>query len=116
MDKIKELSPEEFSINILQLESKIKIFDSLIDNIMIFGGEPLDQNQDELIHMLFDLKSLNKNIWIFTRYKLNEIPKEIKYLCDYIKTGRYISELSYMQYGINLATKNQKIFKRGIDY
>jgi glutaminase len=40
-------------------------------------------------------------------------------MCDYIKTGRYIPELKVnenVHYGINLATSNQKIYKKGIDY
>ena len=42
-----------------------------------------------------------------------------KELCDYIKTGSYIEELKCddnIQYGIKLATSNQKINKKGIDY
>ena len=86
---------------------------------MLFGGEPNDQNKDELLHLLFDLKSLNKIIWIFTRYELNNIPKFELQLCDYIKCGKYIPELttdSNIKYGIKLATSNQIIYKRGIDY
>jgi len=86
---------------------------------MIFGGEPNDQNKDELLHLLFDLKSLNKKIWIFTRYDLKQLPKFELELCDYIKCGRYIPELTTknnIQYRIKLATSNQKIYKKNIDY
>lgn len=102
-----------------KLQSKINDFNYMIENIMVFGGEPLDQNHDELLHFLFDLKSFNKGIWLFTRYDINEIPNEIKHICNYIKTGRYIPNLKVeknLQYGINLATSNQKIYKKGIDY
>lgn len=40
-------------------------------------------------------------------------------LTDYIKCGRYVEELTIndnWQYGIKLATSNQKIYKKGIDY
>lgn len=97
------------------LEKRIKEFDLLIENIMIFGGEPLDQDEDELIQLLFDLEHCNKKIWIFTRYEINEISDNIKFFCDYIKTGRYEENLSCednVQYGIKLATSNQKIFNR----
>lgn len=96
------------------IRNKVKDFDLLIDNIMIFGGEPLDQDHDELIHMLFDLKSLNKRIWLFTRYELEYISKEIVKLCDYIKTGKYDQNLitnDNIQFGIQLATNNQKIIR-----
>jgi len=102
-----------------KLQTKVRNFNNLIDNIMLFGGEPLDQNHDELLHMLLDLKSLNKQIWMFTRYEIEEIPKEIKELCDYIKCGRYIPELisdSNLMYDIKLATNNQFIYKKGLNY
>ena len=96
------------------INDKITDFDNMIDNIMIFGGEPLDQNIDDLSELLMFLKRFNKNIWLFTRYKLNEVPDDIKLYCNYIKTGRYIEELkceNNIQYGIKLATTNQKINK-----
>jgi len=102
-----------------KLQTKVKNFDILINNIMLFGGEPLDQNHDELLHVLMDLKLLNKNIWVFTRYEIEKIPKEIKELCDYIKCGAYLPELTCdnnTMYNITLATSNQHIFKRGVDY
>ena len=101
------------------IKNKVIEFNNLIDNIIIFGGEPLDQNHDELLHMLLDLKSLNKQIWIFTRYEIDKIPKEIKELCDYIKCGRYLPELtsdSNIMYDITLATSNQFIYKKGLNY
>jgi len=111
-----ELYNKEYSEKLLV---KVKNFDNLIDNIMLFGGEPLDQNHDELLHMLLDLKSLNKHIWIFTRYEIEKIPKEIRELCDYIKCGRYLPKLTTdtnNMYGIKLATSNQHIYKKGLDY
>ena len=100
---------------------KEKIADNplLIKNIMIFGGEPLDQNKSELFFLLKDLKLFNLPIWIFTRYDITEIYDFVKEYCDYIKCGRYIEELKTddnIQYGIKLATSNQKIYKKGVDY
>lgn len=98
----------------LKIKKQVIEFDLLIDNIMIFGGEPLDQNYLYLLNMMTDLKTLDKKIWLFTRYELNEVPLEIKVLCDYIKTGRYIPELATednIQYGIKIASSNQKIHK-----
>lgn len=96
------------------IQKRVKEFDLLIDNIMIFGGEPLDQDIDELLHLLLDLKSTGKKIWLFTRYEIKEVSKEVVSLCDYIKCGRYIPELKTeenIQYGVTLPTNNQKIYK-----
>ena len=62
---------------------------------------------------------MNKPIWVFTRYDIDKVPKEIKSLCNYIKCGRYKPELkckNNIHYGIELATSNQKIYKKGVDY
>jgi anaerobic ribonucleoside-triphosphate reductase activating protein len=125
-------NPESWNFNLgenydfeylLKLENKVKNFDNMIDNIMIMGGEPLDQNKKEIYELFFDIatsSTLNtKKIWLFTRYELENIAKEIKDLCDYIKCGKYIKELSCdnnIQHGIKLATSNQNIYKKGIDY
>jgi len=96
------------------IKEKIKSFDLMVNNIMIFGGEPNDNDHDELLHMLMDLKSLGKKIWLFTRYSINDVPEFEYTLCDYIKTGKYESRLitnDNIQYGIKLASSNQTIYK-----
>jgi len=101
------------------IEKYIQEFDVLIKNIMIFGGEPLDQDRDKLQDFLFFLNNYNKKIWLFTRYELSEIPIAIFNLCDYIKTGRYLPELKCddnVQFGVKLATSNQSIYKTGSKY
>lgn len=101
------------------LKKKIQSFEELIDNIMIFGGEPLDQKMIDLVDLLDWLSQFNKKIWIFTRYNLDEVPAIIKDRCDYLKCGRYEPEKltdDNTQYGITLATSNQHIYKKGLDY
>lgn len=96
------------------LSEYVENFNSLIDNIMIFGGEPLDNDINDVIKMISDLNKFDKKIWLFTRYELNEIPKELQMLCNFIKTGEYIPELTVDNneyYGIKLSTSNQKIYK-----
>jgi organic radical activating enzyme len=96
------------------IEEKVKNFNILIENIMLFGGEPLDQNHDEFLDFLNKLKTLNKKIWLFTRYNIDEVLEDIKNLCNYIKCGRYLPELKTednTKYGIKLATSNQNIYK-----
>ena len=103
----------------IRIKNKAEEFDNMINNIMIFGGEPLDQDYNELEFFLLDLKKLKKPIWLFTRYKFNEVPMFVKSNCNYIKCGRYIPELicdDNIMFGIKLATSNQKIYKKGVDY
>lgn len=95
--------------------------DILIDRIWILGGEPLLQNHLELLDMLKILKNRfpDKELWVWTRFEIEEINKDILKTIDYVKTGRYLPQLktdSNQQYDINLATSNQKIFKIGVDY
>lgn len=99
--------------------NKVKEFDTLIDNIMIFGGEPNDNNYEELKHLLSSLLASKKKLWLFTRYEKDDLPEFEFNLCDYIKCGRYLPELTCednIQYSIKLATSNQYIIKKGIDY
>jgi anaerobic ribonucleoside-triphosphate reductase activating protein len=101
------------------LKKKIQSFEELIDNIMIFGGEPLDQKMIELVDLLDWLSQFNKKIWIFTRYNFDEVPLIIKDRCDYLKCGRYEPDKltnNNTQHGITLATSNQHIYKKGLDY
>jgi len=103
---------QKYSIDLIK--KYIEHFDTLIDKFMIMGGEPLDRDIDDIVNLLEDLQQFNKEIWLFTKYEINEIPEEIIRLCHYIKTGKYIPELttnSNIQYGIKLATSNQKIYK-----
>ena len=102
-----------------EIKNKVNNFDNIIKNIMIMGGEPLDQEKDEFNSFLSDMKKLNKIMWLFTRYDIEETPDNINEFFDYVKCGRYLEELttdSHTQYGIKLATSNQKIYKRGLDY
>lgn len=98
-------------------------FDSLIDKIIIVGGEPIDcynVDKQKFIDFLSSINKLvNKPIFLFTRYDLNQVPDDIKQYCDFIKCGRYIPKLTTdnnIQYDIKLATSNQKIYKKGVDY
>ncbi len=101
------------------IKKKVTEFSSVIEYIWILGGEPLLQDIDELYNMIIDLKGLGKEIVLFTRFDLEEIPEEIKSICDFIKCGKYeegcLSD-SYICKGIKLATSNQKIYTLGEDY
>lgn len=98
-------------------------FDSLINKIIVVGGEPIDcyhTNTQEFVDFIANIKKItNKPIFLFTRYNLDKVPNEVKEYSDYIKCGRYMPEYTTddnIQYGIKLATSNQKIYKKGEDY
>lgn len=97
-----------------QIQKRCTEDHNMIENIMIFGGEPLDQDLNELSNLLTFLRAFNKKIWVFTKYDISEVPEGILKLCDYIKTGRYLEDQksdNNIQCGIKLATSNQKIIK-----
>ncbi|MFP4698672.1 MAG: 4Fe-4S cluster-binding domain-containing protein [Eubacteriales bacterium] len=109
----------------LEVEKYFDNFSELIDNVMIFGGEPLDQNPKKLDWLLFLLDCRRVEfgdkfkIWLFTKYEFKDIPIYIKKYCDYIKCGKFVKELktdNNVQFGVKLATSNQKIYRRGYDF
>ena len=94
-------------------------YNSLIKNIMIFGGEPLNQDLKKLEDFLLFLNKNNISLWLFTSYNFDQLPHFIFKYCDYIKCGEYLEELktnNHIQYGIKLATSNQNIYKKELDY
>jgi len=105
-----ELNKDELN----KIKDKINDFTNLINNIFILGGEPLEKPIKEVEWLLGELKKTKKEIWLFTRFEFEQVPKEIKELVDYLKCGKYIEELKTddnIQYGVKLATKNQRIYK-----
>lgn len=57
---------------------------SKITGVNILGGEPLQQD-NSLLNLLKRIKKeTNKNIWLWTGYKLEEIPKEKLEILEYI--------------------------------
>lgn len=104
-----------------KIDSYIINFKELITNIMIYGGEPLDQNYEKLEDLLsyLDTKHRQKSIWLWTKYNIDEVPDFVKTYCQYIKTGRYLEEkkCNYnFQWGVQLSTSNQIIHKKGKDF
>jgi organic radical activating enzyme len=110
----KEYTPELRN----RLLRKINGFNTLIDNISLLGGDPMDQDLDELISLIDDFESCKKKVWLFTRFELDEIPDKIKSKVDFIKTGRYLprDKSNHVEYGVVLASANQHVYKRGKDF
>lgn len=102
-----------------KIAKDLEDFRPLIDWVFVLGGDPMDQNKDDFQEFLDFMHTLQVPLVLFTRYELNEIPEEIVQQFDYIKTGRFLPELSCTGntwYGVSLATSNQRIWKKGINY
>lgn len=104
---------EDYRTKLDKTIEKIRDFDNLIEWIWILGGEPLLQNENELVDMLQRLKKTGKPIMLLTRFELNEISPKVLSYCDYVKTGKYDPSQpeESVHYGVHLATANQKIIK-----
>lgn len=98
---------------------KIHEFSCIIENIWILGGEPLDQDIEELNNLLIILRRTNKKIWLFTGYEFLDVSTLTIKLIDFLKTGEY-DEIKLVddniQYKIKLPSSNQKIWVKGKDY
>lgn len=104
---------QDYKNELKKIEKKIKK-SRMVDEIWLLGGDPLDQNHQELLNFLQFLYTFEKPIWLWTRYELLNIPNNIKKYCTYIKTGFYDQskpEIYYKEYDLKLASNNQKIFK-----
>ena len=101
-----------------KISDKLTEFNEAINSIWILGGEPMDNDVKDLIEFCCFLKNFGKPLYLFTSYSLNKVYKPLKLYLDYIKCGKYLeSELGDVEYyGITLKTKNQIIYKKGIDY
>lgn len=101
------------------IEDKLGRYTDLISRVWILGGEPLDQDRDQLLTLLEALRLHGKELWLWTRYALEDIPEDVLRLCDYVKTGRYMKALATtdnVQFGITLASSNQAIHQLGATY
>lgn len=98
------------------LENIINHYKGMITCICFMGGE---QNIYELLYYLKYVKYRRLKTCLYSGCdSIEDISKLLPYL-DWVKTGRYIESLltdDNIQYGIKLATSNQKIYKKGIDY
>lgn len=96
--------------------SKRNIPSFLIGNIWVLGGEPLDQDPDDLFTLFTMLREdhKDKKLWLWTSYELANIPVNILGLLDFVKTGKYCQHrpsIVDQTTSIPLASDNQKIIR-----
>lgn len=101
----------------LKLSDKILSNIDVIDMLVITGGEPLDQDEFELINFIKFLKVFKLPICVFTSYKFNKVSKLIKSEIDLIKCGEYNEQfkgekdVGYFK----LASTNQNLYRKEPD-
>lgn len=102
-DKWDEWSVKELTNLILENYDRYNV-----NSVVFLGGEPLQQDKQELLLLCSNLHSVGLKIWLYTGYDLELVDKEIIQYLHMIKCGRYIRELA--QDGFP-ASSNQKIYK-----
>ena len=111
---------EEVQNNIIKLYKEDKYGE--YGNLVLSGGDPYSTtNRTETLKFLkkFKKELPNIKVWIYTGYTLDKVDSEYLNYVDYIKCGQYLKKLKTndnYQYGIKLATSNQKIYKKGVDF
>lgn len=108
-------------LDIKQVVSKVislaTKYSRLVDRIILVGGDPVDaynRYPNEYLSLIFQIRTLRKPIYLFTRHELSDIDPILLAQVDYVKTGAYIPELTCNNNiceGIKLATSNQTIYK-----
>lgn len=100
---------------------KIRYDKDELDNIVIIGGEPLDQPMHELLDFIDTL--INEfpkcGIWLYTHFDESEVRTRFSSVLDsvdFVKCGKYDESQKSDSYrdqltGIALATSNQKFIK-----
>lgn len=98
------------------LDSLLDKYKNYITCVCFMGG---DQNIEELKSLLERVKKAGLTTCLYTGCEHLYELKQIINVCDYIKCGKYDEALltdNNIQYGVKLASSNQKMYKKGIDY
>ena len=83
-----KLTPHKIEI----LCNKIKHHSSVIDKLRLMGGDPLCQDETELLFFIHKLLSFNKTLVLYTGAEKEEIPSWCFSTFDEIKYGKFILE------------------------
>lgn len=79
-----------------------------VKSVVLLGGEPLQQDRQELLSMCRSLKEAGLDIWLYTGYEFDEIDKELLQYLYTVKTGRYIAKLRQESFP---ASTNQRVHR-----
>lgn len=101
-----EYKPESVK-EVVEIVKIINKQSELIDSVCIMGGEPLMQDNNELLKLILEIRSIPLEVCLYTSYELDQIPGVILDNLDMVKTGKYRKEL---ESDGNLASSNQKFF------
>ena len=107
-----------------KIKKYIEDFDNIIENIFLLGGSFNHQDDEQLEDFFYIFKELtnifeNKKIWLFAREDLKDVKSIFKENCQYIKCGEYAPALkceNNIKYGVKLATSNQVIYQKHVNY
>ena len=89
-----------------------------ISGLSLLGGEPLQQNYNDMINFLTQVrKSTQKSIWIYSGYTYEEIlnskeKMEITSYCDVLVDGRYEDALKNLRLKFR-GSSNQRNYEIG---
>ena len=94
----------------------LNFYDGMITCVCFMGGE---QNINELCGYLKYIKDYGLKTCLYSGCdSIDNVQLLLPYL-DWVKVGRYDESIrtdDNIQYGIKLATSNQKIYKKGVDF
>ena len=99
-----------------ELKDILDFYEGMITCVCFMGG---NQNTQELLEHLKAIKKKNLKTCLYSGCEsLNDVEILLPHL-DWVKIGRYNESFrtdDNIQYGIKLATSNQHIYKKGVDY
>lgn len=101
-----EMTPQQLINVMLDIEQVLNV---RYNDVILLGGEPMEQDLMELLELVRGYKKLSKDVWLYTSKELTEIPIPILNECAHIKTGKYDEML--ICDGL-LATSNQKMWDK----
>lgn len=79
-----------------------------IKSVVFIGGEPLQQNINDLLSLCKSLHDDGMNIWLYTGYEFDDVDKSLLQYLYMIKCGRYNEEMK--QDGFP-ASSNQQVYR-----
>lgn len=79
-----------------------------LKSVVFLGGEPLQQDRQELLSLCQLLSDDGLNIWLYTGYVLDNVDKDILKYVYTIKCGEYIDSKSIDGFP---ASSNQRVYR-----